>query len=354
MSQTQQLKAVDFFCGAGGVTAGFSMAGIKVLGGIDFDINCKDTYEENHPNSKFLKRDISDYTPEDLIKDLSIKRHDDELVFIGCSPCQYYSSVNNIKDKSAKGKLLLEEFQRFVEYFKPGYIFIENVPGLKKNPESPLGKFKQLLSELGYNFSEDVLNAKYFGVPQNRRRYVLLATRVAPKIDLPKKKKNNIVTVKEAIGDPSVFPSIKAGHKDKTPFLHSCASLNAKNLKRIQHTSKNGGSRKEWSNDTELQLECYKNYDGHSDVYGRLYWNRPSPTLTTKFYSLSNGRYGHPEQDRALILIEEAVIQSFHPDYKFMASSQGINGKLIGNAVPPKLAEQIAFAIINTKMNGTA
>jgi len=114
---TQQLRAVDFFCGAGGVTYGFTRAGIKVFGGIDFDPNCKETYEVNNQGSVFLKKDISKYTPEDLEIDLGINKDDDNLIFIGCSPCQYYSSVNNIKDNSAKSKLLLEDFQRFVVYF---------------------------------------------------------------------------------------------------------------------------------------------------------------------------------------------------------------------------------------------
>jgi DNA (cytosine-5)-methyltransferase 1 len=348
-----KLRAVDFFCGAGGVTRGFSQAGIDVMAGIDIDANCQETYESNNPGSIFLKKDVSDYSPEDLAKELGIAREDDNLIFIGCSPCQYYSTINNIKDKSAIGKLLLEDFQRFVEHFLPGYIFIENVPGLKRNPESPLGKFKILLEDNGYTFSEKVVNAKYFGVPQNRRRYVLLATRVTKKIDLPKEDKKAVISLRQAIGNENLFPSIAAGHKDKTQFLHSCARLTDINLRRIRRTSHNGGSRKEWAGDPELQVKCYEEYDGHGDVYGRLYWDRPSPTVTTKFYSLSNGRYGHPEQDRALSLREGAVLQSFAIDYKFMASSQGINGKLIGNAVPPKMAEHIGNAIIYNRTNGT-
>src|ERR1700733_4542586 len=127
---TQQLRAVDFFCGAGGVTRGFTDAGINVLGGIDIDAVCKDTYEKNNPGAIFLHKDISKYTPEELAIDLNITPNSEDLIFVGCSPCQYYTIMNTTKDKSAKTKLLLEDFQRFVEYFKPAYIFIENVPGL--------------------------------------------------------------------------------------------------------------------------------------------------------------------------------------------------------------------------------
>jgi DNA (cytosine-5)-methyltransferase 1 len=343
------LKAVDFFCGAGGVTAGFTQAGIKVLAGIDIDPNCQATYEENNKGSLFLKKDISVYQPKELAKKLKIRRNDKNLVFIGCSPCQYYSSVNNIKDKSAKGKLLLEDFQRFVDYFKPGYIFIENVPGLKRNPESPLGKFKQFLTDSGYHFSDSVLNAKHFSVPQNRRRYVLLATRVSDTIAMPAGNRVNLVSVREAIGNPDLLPPIGAGHKDPTDFIHSTARLNELNMRRIKLTSQNGGSRADWADEPDLQLECYKGYDGHGDVYGRLHWERPSPTITTKFYSLSNGRYGHPEQDRALSLREGAILQSFSLDYKFLAPSQGINGKLIGNAVPPRMAKEIGNTLLNNR-----
>lgn len=345
------LKTVDFFCGAGGVTRGFIDAGIKVLGGIDFDINCKDTYEKNNEGVIFLHKDISKYTPKNLQKDLRIKKNDDNLIFVGCSPCQYYSTVNNVKDKSAKGKLLLEEFQRFVEYFKPGYLFIENVPGLKKDHKSPLGKFQQFLIDNGYTFSEDVLNAKYLGVPQNRKRYVMLATRLFSNIDLPRPKGEKIFTVKDAIGNSEIFPIIPAGHKDTSDFLHNTAKLEAINLKRIKLTKPNGGSRTDWPK--ELQLKCYENYDGHGDVYGRLYWSKPSPTITTKFYSISNGRYGHPEQHRGLSLREGAILQSFGIDYKFCAKGQGNIARLIGNAVPPKMAEAIGKAIIANRLNGT-
>jgi DNA (cytosine-5)-methyltransferase 1 len=180
----------------------------------------------------------------------------------------------------------------------------------------------------------------------------LLATRVKKTIALPKGNKKNLVTLKQAIGDPVMFPTIRAGHKDKTDYIHSAATLNELNMRRLKRTSHNGGSRREWADDPELQLNCYKGYDGHGDVYGRLYWERPAPTITTKFYSLSNGRYGHPEQDRALSLREGAILQSFGADYKFLASSQGLNGKLIGNAVPPKMAREIGNAIIENRLDG--
>jgi DNA (cytosine-5)-methyltransferase 1 len=209
-----------------------------------------------------------------------------------------------------------------------------------------LGRFKQFLDRNGYNYSDNVLNAKFLGVPQNRRRYVLLATRVAGSISLPVEDRKSVQTVREAIGDSQTFPPIEAGHKDNSGFLHSTAKLTQINLQRIKKTPTDGGSRKAWADNPELQLKCYENYDGHTDIYGRLYWDRPAPTITTKFPSISNGRYGHPEQNRGLSLREGAILQSFSLTYKFYASSQGKISRLIGNAVPPRMAERIGTTFL--------
>lgn len=335
------MKAIDFFCGAGGVTCGFKQAGINVLGGIDNDPSCKETYTNNN-NTVFLEADIAKLDEAELKKEFDIDKNDDELIFVGCSPCQYYTNLKTDKTKSENSKMLLEEFQRFVEYYKPGYIFVENVPGLEKKDNSPLHDFQIFLSENGYTFSDGIINAKYFGVPQNRRRYVLIASRVKKKIELPEADKENLVKVKNAIGDNTVFPVINAGHKDQTQFMHTAAGLSELNIKRIKKTPKNGGSRKAWANDPELQLDCYKEHEGHWDVYGRMSWDEVSPAITTRFNSLSNGRYGHPEQDRAISLREGATLQAFPKDYSFYGTSQVNIAKLIGNAVPPILAKKIA------------
>ncbi len=334
----KKLKAVDFFCSIGGVTQGFRSAGIDVLGGIDIDASCKETYEKNN-NTKFLTADVSSLEKEDVASFFKIRKKQDDLIFVGCSPCQYYSNIKTDKTKSCQTRLLLADFQEFVDFYRPGYVFIENVPGLDNKPESPLGKFKKFLVKNHYVFDEGVLNAKYFGVPQNRRRYVLVATRVKKEIKLPQENKDNITTVRQAIGDPKIFTSIKAGHVDQSDLKHSSAKLNALNLKRIKATKHNGGDRRSWPKN--LQPDCYSDHSGHYDVYGRMSWDKPAPTITTRFVSYSNGRYGHPEQDRAISLREGATIQSFPLDYKFYSNSQGTIARMIGNAVPPKLAEEI-------------
>lgn len=338
----KDLVAVDFFCSAGGVTCGFKQAGIDVLGGIDIDRTCQETYEKNN-GAKFLPADVSNLPKEVIGNFFEIRRNQKNLIFVGCSPCQYYSNIKTDKTKSKKSRLLLEDFQEFVAYYKPGYVFIENVPGFDKKSESPIGRFKRFLNEEGYTYADGVINAKYFGVPQNRRRYVLLATRLKKKIELPQPDKKNLKTVREAIGDLNLFPPINAGYQDPTDFKHSAASLSKINLQRIHSTTHNGGDRRSWPK--ELQPVCYEIHVGHYDVYGRMYWDKPSPTITTRFVSYSNGRYGHPEQNRAISIREGAVLQSFPMDYKFYAKSQGAIAKMIGNAVPPELARRIALSI---------
>jgi DNA (cytosine-5)-methyltransferase 1 len=344
----KQLKAVDFFCGAGGVTCGFKNIGIKVIGGLDIDPKFKDTYEFNNKGSVFVNKDVSNLNPKELKKLLSIKKNEDDLIFVGCSPCQYYSNLKSDKTKSKANRLLLEDFKEFVLYYKPGFVLIENVPGLQTKSGSPLHKFKSTLKKEGYTFDQKVLNAKYFGVPQKRKRFILIATRLFTKIELPRQTRNKrkIVTVAQAIGDYKKFPPVNHGFKDETDFQHSVAKLSDLNLQRVNKTPKNGGSRKVWEKNEKLQLDCYKNHDGHYDVYGRLFWNKPSPTITTRFNYTSTGRYSHPEQNRALSLREGATLQSFPLDYKFHSTSQGAIAIMIGNAVPPKLAEAIGNSVL--------
>ncbi|WP_455666766.1 DNA cytosine methyltransferase [Phocaeicola sp.] len=348
------MKAVDFFSGAGGVTCGFSQVGIDVLAGIDNERLCEKTYVENNKrldgqNINFICKDIASLTPEELRNYLpELQVNDDEMIFVGCSPCQYYTHLTKNKKKSEESKTLLEEFRRFVEYFQPGYVFIENVPGLQTNAESPLGNFKVFLTDNGYQYDDGVLNAKYFQVPQNRRRYILIATRlnnINNAIRIEKQNTGKIRTVRDAIGNMNIFHPIGAGTIDDSPFQHSSAALSLINLKRLANTPLDGGDRRSWAANEKLQLKCYKNHSGHTDVYGRMAWDKPAPAITTRFCSISNGRYGHPEQLRAISLREGAALQSFPNNYVFYANSQGAIARMIGNAVPPLLASSIGQTI---------
>ena len=342
-----KLKAIDFFCSIGGMTYGFRQAGIDVIAGIDIDPSCKATYEFNNKGSIFIEADIKKYTFKQLKSDTGIKTEDDNLVFIGCSPCQYCSIIKTDKTKSKETKNLLIDFQKFVKYFKPGYVVVENVPGIMKQAEdSGLNNFVEWLETNNYVVKNDVLNANQFCVPQTRRRFTLIASRVNENISLPKPQKNEKYVVKNFIGEHNGFPKIKAGHKDETKFKHSSADLSENNLKRIKLTKKNGGTREKWAKDDTLQIDAYKGKDSSfRNVYGRMSWDKSAPTITTRFNSLSNGRFGHPEENRALSLREGATLQTFPKHYDFKEKSMGKIARQIGNAVPPELAKRIALQL---------
>ncbi|WP_319405501.1 DNA cytosine methyltransferase [uncultured Desulfosarcina sp.] len=350
----QVLKAVDFFCGAGGMSYGLSRAGIKILAGIDVDYQCKETYEHNNKPAKFIQKDIRYLKNEELKEEIGIRKNDDSLIFVGCSPCQFWSKINTDKTKSESSAFLISEFRRFVKYFNPGYILIENVPGLKnKNEKTSLPEFLQFLEQQKYVCDNDVVNAIRFGVPQNRNRFLLIASRRHRKIVLPKGRRNKRLTVRNFIGKIKSFPPIIAGHVDKPVRMHTAAALSNKNLQRIRTTPHDGGDRFAWRDDPELQIPAYEGKDKNfMDVYARMWWDRPAPTITTRFNSLSNGRFGHPDQDRALSLREGATLQTFPKRYRFICSSQAAKARLIGNAVPPALAERIGKHLIRIDKNG--
>lgn len=351
-SQIQnEYKAVDFFCSGGGMTAGFRMAGVKVLGGIDIDADCRKTYTDNNPGSKFVHSDIKKLEFDKLEEELGISPNDDTLIFIGCSPCQYWSKIITNKTKAKETMNLLSDFQKFVAHFKPGFVVIENVPGiLKRLKESPLSPFLEFLDTENYVYAKDIINASHYGVPQTRRRFLLIATRVSKEISLPHADtKSNPPTVRQFIGDKQKFKPIPAGYKDESAFLHRSAELSKTNLERLSLTPKDGGTRMSWK-DTLLQIPAYVGKDdSFQDIYGRMHWDKPGPTITTKFYSITNGRFAHPEQDRGISLREGATLQTFDTDYTFPTNSQALAGRIIGNAVPPQLAKRIALAIINSK-----
>ena len=351
MPEKLTFKAVDFFCGGGGMSYGMQKAGIKILAGIDHEPACKETYESNIKGAEFILADVFDLKEQGLQKKLNLKKNDDGLILIGCSPCQFWSIINTDKNKSEKSKNLLVEFRRFVEYLKPGFVVVENVPGvLRKKEESGLASFINWLEkkENGYKVHFDVHNVSEFGVAQNRKRFTLIANRVSKKEIIPLKKLGKKLTVRDMIGTKNGFPKIDSGHKDKTVFLHTTASLTDINKKRLKCVKKDGGDRFSFADNSELQLNCFIGRDdSFKDTFGRLWWDRPSPTITTKFLSVSNGRFVHPDEDRALSLREGAVLQSFPKSYKFCGKNVSSISRIIGNAVPPEYAKRIGLAIIN-------
>lgn len=335
---------------------GLQQAGIQVLAGIDNEIACKQTYEANIKGARFIHADVFKLEEKSLSEDLGIEKYDNNLILIGCSPCQFWSIINTEKTKSEKSKNLLTEFKRFVEYFMPGYVIVENVPGvLRKKEESGLQSFIDWLQcENNYKIHFDVHNVFDFGVPQNRKRFTLIANRVSNVEIVPIRKEGKRLHVRDVLGPENGFKSIEAGHKDNSSFLHSCPGLSEVNKKRLKLVHKDGGNRLGFAHDPDLQLKCFEGSNkSFVETFGRLWWDRPAPTITTKFIGVSNGRFVHPDEDRALSIREGAVLQSFPKDYEFYGKGLATMARMIGNAVPPEYARRIGLAILESKNNGT-
>lgn len=347
-NRIKKLKAIDFFCSGGGMSFGLQQAGVDILAGIDFDPECKDTYEANIKGAKYILADVEKLKEDELSKKVEIKKNDDSLIMVGCSPCQYWTIIRTNKNKSQKSKNLLHEFHRFVKYYNPGYVVVENVPGiLNKHKESGLDKFVTDLEKQGYAVHYEVVNLNKYGVPETRKRFSLIANRVTNQNIFPKPN-NSCPNVEDFIGKNNGFAKVSAGHKDSTDFMHTVAGLSKKNIERLKLTPKNGGTRKVWA-DTNLQINAYKKKNSNvsfSDTYGRMSWNKPAPTITTKFFSISNGRFVHPEENRAISIREGATLQTFPKTYKFIGNSVASIARMIGNAVPPIYAKQIGHTII--------
>lgn len=336
------MNAIDFFCGGGGITRGLIQAGINVVFGLDSNPECKKTYEENN-HIPYLVRNVQEVTAEALIEEFPILQDNEELLMVGCAPCQPFSVLNPNNPNEHRSVNLLNEFGRIVQGIHPAHILVENVPGLKGRGGEVLQEFLDMLDAEGYRYDFNIINAKNYGVPQNRRRFVLIASnRFQPNIPPATHGEGLLpyVTVYDAIHG---YPALEAGENNEDVPNHRAAGLSDINMQRLQATPANGGSRTDWPQ--ELWLNCHEKFNGHTDVYGRMVWQRVAPTLTVKCFSISNGRFAHPEQNRAISLREAAALQTFPDDYIFYGSLQEI-GKQIGNAVPVLLAETIGRYIM--------
>lgn len=338
----ESIRGVDLFCGAGGLTRGLEAAGIDVRLGIDIDPACEYPYTANN-DASFLMKSVEEITAEDVSEafdDASFK------LLAGCAPCQPFSTYSQgWSCPSDERWNLLEHFSRLVEETRPHVVTMENVPRLER--EDVFAEFVSTLLGEGFDVFHGVVNCADYGVPQQRQRLVLLASRLGS-IDIidPTTPEEERITVKAAIGD---MPPLKAGEACESDPLHVACELSPLNLKRIR-ASKPGGTWRDWPK--RLRAACHKKESGktYPSVYGRMTWNDPSPTITTQYYGFGNGRFGHPKQDRALTLREGAILQSFPKSYKFVPKGYPIYrksiGRLIGNAVPVKLGEAIGKSIV--------
>ena len=343
-----KVEVVDLFCGIGGLSYGMKSAGFDILAGYDLDWTCQYAYETN-TGGKFFYKDVKSVTGDE-IKKLYSKKKNTIKVLAGCAPCQPFSSYAfKKKDKDPNKYDLLYEFGRLVEEIKPDIVTMENVTQILNFKSKPVLKdFVEKLESLGYFVDVNKVFCPDYGIPQTRKRLVLMASRLGIiKLIPPTHHKKEYVTVRETIGD---LPPISSGGVDINDPLHRCTALTPLNLKRIQATPYGGGWH-DWPE--ELVLDCHKKKEGktYGSVYGRMEWDKPSPTMTTQCTGLGNGRFGHPEQDRAISIREAALLQTFPKTYKFFQDEETISitiaSRYIGNAVPPKLGDVIAKSIFN-------
>lgn len=345
------IEVVDLFCGIGGLSYGMKSKGFLIKGGFDVDATCRYAYEHNIEAPFFYQdiRDVSKKNVTPLYSKGSVR------ILAGCAPCQPFSSYAfKNKTKDADKYDLLYEFGRLVKEVKPDIVTMENVPSIQSfSLKNVLGDFITLLQEEGFSVSTSIVFCPKYGIPQTRRRLVLLASRygnislVKPYTTNP----NEYPTVRQTISE---LPPLLAGEKSPIDPLHRASTLTPLNMRRIQASSE-GGSWREWPD--ELRLECHKKKSGASfgSVYGRMRWDEPSPTITTQCTGLGNGRFGHPSQDRAITPREAAMLQTFPMSYRFFEDEESVSltkaSRYIGNAVPPKLGEVIAESILNHLYN---
>lgn len=340
----QGCSVIDLFCGVGGLTHGFIEEGFKVLAGIDIDPACRYPYEANNTGAKFIHKDVTKVSATDISK---LYPRNDIKVLVGCAPCQPFSQYNKKQGGNDDKWKLLAKFGDLIEGARPDVVSMENVPDLARfKSGSVLKNFISRLESAGYSVTYSNVFCPEYGVPQNRTRLVLFASFYGPvKMVYGPYDSKNFISVRQAI---SRLPAIGAGEVHEADPLHRAAGLSTTNLKRIRQ-SVPGGTWRDW--DEDLVAACHTKESGASYdcVYGRMRWDDPAPTITTQCNGYGNGRFGHPEQNRAISMREAAILQSFPESYQFAAPDKHWHietiARLIGNAVPVKLAQAIARSI---------
>lgn len=339
-------SAIDCFAGCGGMTEGLQQAGFRVVGAIENDPKACDVYAANHPAVRLWRDDIKLVTVHAIQDALHLQRGELGLLG-GCPPCQGFSSLrtyNGGKRVRDRQNDLIFEFERLVLGLWPENVMLENVPALFHNRR--LAEFRSALRCAGYTVRAKVLNVQDYGVPQRRRRLVLLASRTSnvefASPDLQR------LTVRDAIG--RLPPAGKSGDP-----LHDLPEKRTDLVRRIiAAVPRDGGSRT--SLPDNLTLKCHRESDGFKDVYGRMAWSRPAPTITTGCFNPSKGRFLHPVANRAITMREAALLQSFPSTYRFPVEFGKVRiATMIGNALPPEFIKRHAqhFLACMAKQKGS-
>lgn len=342
----QNLACVDLFCGAGGLTHGLLEANVPVVAGVDLDDTCRFPYETNNAGAVFHKRDVAELKASEIetwFGSAQIR------VLAGCAPCQPFSTYSQRYDTIGTERWrLLDHFGRLVEQVEPDIVTMENVPSVTRH--TVFTDFVATLERRGYDVWYQILDCADYGLPQHRRRTVLLASLHGP-IELRAPTGSERRTVGEALNG---LPELRHGDTDANDPLHVSAGLSPLNLERIE-ASKPGGSWRDWPK--HLVADCHRKDTGkkYPSVYGRMAEDEPAPTLTTQFYGFGSGRFGHPSQARGLSLREGAILQGFPRGYAFTPQGVPIHfkalGRLIGNAVPVDLGRAIGESIVEHLQN---
>jgi DNA (cytosine-5)-methyltransferase 1 len=333
----RRFTAVDLFAGSGGLSAGLRRAGFRVLGAVEMDALAVKSYRMNHPAVRVWEMDIRKLSAARMMENLGLRRGELDLL-AGCPPCQGFSTLrtwNGAKRNRDPRNNLLLEMLRAVRVFLPKAIMIENVPRVMKS--KPFRNLCKALLRLGYEVNWAVKDAARYGVPQRRKRLILMAGR-GFHISFASEC-NQGRTVRDAIGWMA-----KAGRSGDP--LHDMPEIRSdKVLRLIRDIPKNGGSRLDLPR--SRQLKCHKRCNGFKDIYGRMAWDDQAPTITSGCFNPSKGRFLHPEEDRAITMREAALLQSFPQDYRFAASAgkQAI-ALMIGNALPPEFVRRHALEIL--------
>jgi len=343
-SDRPTIAVVDIFCGAGGLTHGLIQEDLNVVAGLDSDGSCRYAYEHNNRGAKFIHQDIESVDAQDIS---SLYPNGALKVLVGCAPCQPFSSYTKKQRPPGEKWKLLASFADLIEAVDPAIVSMENVVELENfNHGTIYGGFVARLEKLGHQVTSYHVYCPDYGVPQHRRRLVLFASkRGAISLVQPTHTKARYKTVKDAIRH---LPPVNAGSVDSIDPCHRARALDDVNMRRIRQ-SRPGGSWEDW--DAELRSKCHVKASGGTfrSVYGRMTWNEPAPTITTQSHAYGTGRFGHPEQDRALTLREAAILQTFPPHYEFVGPDDKWSLKTvarhIGNAVPPALGQVIARSI---------
>jgi DNA (cytosine-5)-methyltransferase 1 len=339
--------AVDAFCGAGGLSIGLRKAGFRIRLAFDIDKAAIATVEANskyldHPS---MRADVRQVLKKGLLSTAGLKKGELDLL-AGGPPCQGFSIQRTVGAEHDERNLLVDDYGDLIIQAMPAFFMLENVPGIGGNRgRSVLERFKQRMAREGYYCHESILDARDYGVPQRRRRYILigeLATDGCVVFKWPPKSRRKPPTVRDVIGH---LPPPPAGGSDHPDFPgHRADQLSATNRARLQ-ALKPGQGREHLPID--LLADCHRlsaDRIGHRNVYGRMAWDDVAPTITARFDSFTRGMFGHPEQVRTISLYEGALLQTFPAGYRFTGSKVEV-ARQIGNAVPPALAAALGSAL---------